>query len=225
VWSGLNNLIAPAAAWYWAKTGDEAIRGYCDAMFASTFKDDSGKWGPKQFNQIYKWSFDFVRYRSEPNAKATFLPSQNPRGEPWPDTSPPLIFSEANCGFGNEALCQNTALPAPSVSGNTVTLMWDTIEPATTEVYYQASAPEGCKFKAGEYQKSVAACIAHYSEHYSADPDGVRHHVAVVTGLSGNTTYHYTLYSQDSAGNGVKMPDATFTTGEASTANPTQTRE
>jgi hypothetical protein len=222
IWANLNNLIDPAAAWYWAKTGDETIRGYGDAMFASTWKDtgDLG-WGAKQFNQVFKWSFDFVRYRSGPDPKATFLPSQNPRGEPWPDTSPPLIFSEANCGFGNAALCQNPALPAPNVSGNTVTLVWDTIEPATTEVYYQASGPKGCKYKAGEYQRSVAGCVGGYKEHYSAGPGGERHHRAVITGLSPNTTYHYTPYSQDSAGNGAKMPDSTFTTGGASPANPT----
>jgi hypothetical protein len=220
IWSNLNNLIAPAAAWYWAKTGDDKMRGYGDAMFASTWNDTGDlEWGAKQFNQAYKWSFDFVRYRSGPDPKATFLPSQNPRGKPWPDTTPPLIFSEYKCAAGSRSLCQNTALPAPTVNGDTVTLVWDTIEPATSEVYYQTSAPKACKLKAGEYQQSVAACIAQYKEHYSADPGGVRHHV-VVGKLSGNTTYHYTLYSQDAAGNGAKMPDATFSTGPASTPNP-----
>ena len=215
VWASLNNLVAPACAWYWSKTGDDTIRGWGDALFAATWKDNGDlAFAAKPFNQVYKWSFDFVRYRSGANAKATFLPSQNTYEGEWKDTVPPLIFREFNCGFGPPiaaALCQDAKLTAPAVNGNQVTLTWDTIKPATTEVYYQKDRP-GCSLK-DSYRASVAACISRYAGHYSADPEGVRHHVATLSGLPPSTTEHYVLYSQDAAGNGALAPDATFTTG------------
>jgi hypothetical protein len=231
IWSNLDNLIAPAAAWYWAQTGDDTIRQYADNMFAATWNDTSDlTWGAKQFSQVYKWSFDFVYYRSGPNPKATFLPSQNPYEGPWPDTAPPLIFSEYNCGSLNmdfnqgkhrwpqthqidgNALCQTSTLPTPVVNGKTVTLTWDTVENATTEVYYTTSVPPVCSYGLGSYDQSVTNCLAEYSGHYSADPNGVRHHSAVVTGLVDNQTYHYILFSKDPSANGAMTPDATFTT-------------
>ena len=217
VWADTNNLVAPALAWYWSKTGDDTIRNWGDALFAATWKDSGDlEWSAKPFNQVYKWSFDFVRYRSGGNPKATFLPSQNPFEGAWKDTVPPLIFREYNCGFGEpnaSALCQDTRLFAPTVNGNQVTITWDTIKPATTEVYYQPGKTPICGLKDNSYRSTLASCVGHYAGHYSADPDGVRHHVATLNGLPASTTEHYVLYSQDAAGNGVMTPDATFTTG------------
>jgi hypothetical protein len=213
VWANLNNLISPAAAWYWAQTSDETIRGYGDAMFASTRNDTSNlTWAPKQFNQVYKWSFDFVRYRSGPEPKATFLPSQNPFEGPLPPTELPLIFSEYACGIDYEAKCQNPTLPAPMVNGNTVTLTWDTIEPATTEVYYEIGPPPSCPYEQGHYRSSESICLQQYGQSYSADPQGVRHHSAVLTGLQPGTLYHYRLNSRHGLGSGVMTADSTFTT-------------
>ena len=82
-------------------------------MFQSTFKDTSNlTWAPKQFNQIYKWSFDFVRYRSGPNPKATFLPSQNPYDGPETFNLLPLIVHEYKCGIGDER-CARTQIFLP----------------------------------------------------------------------------------------------------------------
>jgi hypothetical protein len=60
----LNLLIAPAYAWLWRQTGDDKYRERADQIFAGGVK---GAWleGPKQFNQSYMWSFDYVRWRSE----------------------------------------------------------------------------------------------------------------------------------------------------------------
>ncbi len=213
VWSGVNNLIAPAAAWYWSLTDDDTMRQFADNMFESTWEAAS-TWAlaPKQFNQVYKWSFDLVRYRSGPNPKATFLPSQNPYEGPEVVTLLPLIVHEYNCGVGEEALCQDAKIPLPAVNGNTVTLTWDSIEPSTTEVFYQTSAPPSCPFISGHYITSLSMCVSQYGQHYFADPNGVRHHTAVLTGLPGSTLYHYRLYSGRSGGIGVMTPDATFTT-------------
>ncbi len=226
VWASLNNLLGPACAWYWSKTGDETVRAWGDQLFAATWKDSGNlAWAAKPFNQVYKWSFDFVRYRSGPNPKATFLPSQNPYEGAWKDTVPPLIFREFNCGLkgpNTAALCQDTRLFAPTVNGNQVTITWDTTEPATTEVYYQKGKAPLCSLKDNSYGSTLASCVGNYSEHYSADPDGVRHHVAILKGLPTSVTEHYVLYSQDAAGNGVMMPDATFTTGAQASGGEAQ---
>lgn len=213
VWAALNNLISPAAAWYWSLTNDDTMRQFGDNMFQATWKDTSS-WtlAPKQFNQVYKWSFDFVRYRSGPNAKATFLPSQNPYEGPESFNLLPLIVNEYKCGIGDESLCQNANIPLPVVNGNTVTLTWDSIEPSTTEVFYQTSGQPSCPFITGHYITSLSACVSQYTLHYFADPNGVRHHTAVLTGLTGSTLYHYRLYSGRSGGIGAMTADATFTT-------------
>ena len=222
VWSDLNNLLAPACAWYWSKTGDDKIREWGDALFAATWKDNGDlEWSAKPFNQAYKWSFDFVRYRSGPNPKATFLPSQNPYEGAWKDTVPPLIFREYNCGLTAQnaaALCQDTKLLAPIMNGNQVTLTWDTIKPATTEVYYQTGKQPECSLK-DSYKSTVTSCVSRYKEHYAAGPDDVRHHVATLKEVPAGATVHYVLYAQDAAGNVVMTPDLSFTTaGEAAGA-------
>jgi len=181
-------------------------------MFQSTWKDTiSWALAPKQFNQIYKWSFDFVRYRSGPNPKATFLPSQNTYVGPEIFTLLPLIVNEYKCGLG-DALCQNANIPLPVVNGTAVTLTWDSIEPSTTEVFYQTSAPAACPYVTGHYITSLFACVSQYGQHYLADPAGVRHHTAVLPGLTGSTLYHYRLYSGRPVGVGVMTPDSMFTT-------------
>ena len=60
----LNLLIAPAFAWMYHQTGDDTYRDRGDQVFAGGVK---GAWldGPKQFNQNYMWSFDYVKWRSE----------------------------------------------------------------------------------------------------------------------------------------------------------------
>jgi hypothetical protein len=59
----LNLLIAPAFAWVYTQTGDPKYRDRSDQVFAGGVKR---AWlgGPKQFNQNYVWSFDYVRWRS-----------------------------------------------------------------------------------------------------------------------------------------------------------------
>jgi hypothetical protein len=60
----LNLLIAPAFAWMYHQTGDDAYRDRGDQVFAGGV---TRAWidGPKQFNQNYMWSFDYVKWRSE----------------------------------------------------------------------------------------------------------------------------------------------------------------
>jgi hypothetical protein len=61
---GLNNLVAPAFAWYWRQTGDNAYLTRGDDIFAHSL--DEQIYAGKQFSQNYRWSFDYVRWRSKP---------------------------------------------------------------------------------------------------------------------------------------------------------------
>lgn len=219
VWGGNMALFLPAEAWYWHKSNDSTVLGWADALFQSIWHDTGDvqqNYGPKEFNQVYKWTFDYINYRTNAAAKASFLPSQNTyEGQPWADTTPPTIFNEVNCNVGSQpsALCQSTSLVPPSVNGNQVTLKWDTSEPTTGYVYFKTGSAPTCTYTAGDYQNSVSRCLAYYGLPVS-DSGGLRNHsITIINGLLHNTTYQYVLYSQDSSGNGAMTPPgSTFTT-------------
>ncbi len=116
----LNGLVAPAYAWYWNLTGDAASLSRGDDLFQHTL-DDPGNtmWSGKQFSQAYKWSFDYLRYRSG-NATSTIVKDNNPFGGPYPDTEPPI---ESKVAVGN-------------ITNNTATISWTTYENANSQIIY-----------------------------------------------------------------------------------------
>ncbi|MFN3325271.1 MAG: hypothetical protein ACK5AZ_17395 [Bryobacteraceae bacterium] len=59
----LINLVAPAFAWYWNLTGDSNYKLRGDEMFSRALATDISYSG-KAFSQNYRWSFDYVRWRS-----------------------------------------------------------------------------------------------------------------------------------------------------------------
>jgi hypothetical protein len=62
----LNQLIAPGLAWMWAMTGNTKYLQVGDAAYAAAVRDlwlGSGK----IFSQKYRWSFDFVKWRTHPD--------------------------------------------------------------------------------------------------------------------------------------------------------------
>jgi hypothetical protein len=61
---GLNNLVAPAFAWYWRQTGDNTYLSRGDEVFAHSL--DEQLYSGKQFSQNYRWSFDYVTWRGKP---------------------------------------------------------------------------------------------------------------------------------------------------------------
>ncbi|WP_406695910.1 PKD domain-containing protein [Singulisphaera sp. Ch08] len=61
----LNLLIAPAFGWVYHQTGNTTYRDRGDAIFAGGV-DQAWLVGAKQFNQSYRWSFDYVKYRTQP---------------------------------------------------------------------------------------------------------------------------------------------------------------
>ena len=60
--SDLNNLVAPAFAWYWRLTGDDTYRQRGDDLFAHEY-DDNPPWNAKEWSQGFYWSWDFVGWR------------------------------------------------------------------------------------------------------------------------------------------------------------------
>lgn len=72
----LNLLIAPAFAWIYHQTGDTSFRDRGDQAFAGGV---DGAWlaDGKHFDQNYKWSFDYVNWRSQ--APLTSLPANPPK--------------------------------------------------------------------------------------------------------------------------------------------------
>jgi len=59
----LNLLIAPAYAWLYHQTGEVKYRDRADQIFAGGVKNAWLNNG-KQFNQNYRWSFDYIKWRS-----------------------------------------------------------------------------------------------------------------------------------------------------------------
>jgi hypothetical protein len=61
----LNLMIAPIYAWLYHQTGEARFLERGDQVFSGGVRR---AWlgGGKQFNQSYRWSFDYVHYRSLP---------------------------------------------------------------------------------------------------------------------------------------------------------------
>jgi hypothetical protein len=66
----LNLLIAPAYAWLYKITGNPVYQQEGDLIFQGGVE---GAWlaQGKQFNQSYRWSFDYVKWRLNPDIAAT----------------------------------------------------------------------------------------------------------------------------------------------------------
>lgn len=61
----LNLLVAPVYAWLYKSTGNRDFRDMGDAVFSGGVRNASVGWNGKIFNQNYRWSFDFIRWREE----------------------------------------------------------------------------------------------------------------------------------------------------------------
>ena len=64
----LNLLIAPVFAWLYHQTGNDIHRQRADAIFAGGVKH-AYLVNAKQFNQNYRWSFEYLRLRALPPLK------------------------------------------------------------------------------------------------------------------------------------------------------------
>ena len=80
----LNLLIAPMYAWLYYQSGEVRFKERGDKIFAGGV---NGAYlnGAKQFNQNYRWSFDFVRWRTTPRSAPIVT---NPIPTPTPEVAP-----------------------------------------------------------------------------------------------------------------------------------------
>jgi hypothetical protein len=62
----LNLLIAPLYGWLYKMTGEETYRQHGDEIFAGGVQDAYLN-DPKHFNQNYRWSFEYLRWRGNPS--------------------------------------------------------------------------------------------------------------------------------------------------------------
>src|SRR5262249_6795063 len=71
----LNLLIAPAFAWLYKQTGDTTYRDRADAIFAGGVTRACVSCDGKHFNQQYRWSFDYIKWRNASSSAAPAAPT------------------------------------------------------------------------------------------------------------------------------------------------------
>jgi hypothetical protein len=65
----LNLLIAPVYAWLFQHYGEIKYLTTADQLFVSGVNLADVSWNTKQFNQNYRWSFDYIKWRNEGSKK------------------------------------------------------------------------------------------------------------------------------------------------------------
>ncbi len=64
----LTNLLVPAYAWFWSYSNNDVYRQRSDIMFGNALDTDISYSG-KIFSQNYRWSFDYVKWRTGADPK------------------------------------------------------------------------------------------------------------------------------------------------------------
>lgn len=164
--SELNDLVATAWAWYWSKTGNNTYLSQGDDLFSNVWWSAGGQngggdggwaWSVKEYNQVYKWSFDYVRWRSGENPDGTspaissVLPAANAYTGPWPDYTTPVQFIWNPIGYEGLSVAtldpklEDFANTVVTVTGTTATFYLNVFKPNTTmTVYYGTQQPPIC---------------------------------------------------------------------------------
>ena len=115
-------------------------------------------WSVKEFNQVYKWSFDYVRYRTGHNpdgsspAIGAVMAAANPCGNqsqpcnaPWTDYTTPVSFAWWPGNGGSPPTINPNTINPPTVTGTTATFWFNVFKPNTTAtIYYGTAAPVIC---------------------------------------------------------------------------------
>jgi hypothetical protein len=244
----LNDLVATAYAWYWYKTnntaylneGDDLFSNVWDSAGGQTIGGDSGwTYSVKEYNQIYKWSFDYVRWRSGKNADGTSPPVEtvlrdaNIYGGAWTDYTTPVQFEWVAGDNGNQPAITPVITP-PVVSATTATFWLNVFKPNTTlTVYYGTAAPGTCNISDPQppncmqpypnfgFLQMLNANYASQSETTTDFLDQVAlvqgipniyNATVTITGLTPNTKYHARSLTTDSLGNMAAYNDVVFIT-------------
>ncbi|MFZ0313271.1 MAG: hypothetical protein WAL85_11245 [Candidatus Korobacteraceae bacterium] len=159
----LNDLVATAYAWYWYKTNNTTYLSEGDDLFSNVWDSAGGRngggdggwtWSVKEYNQVYKWSFDYVRWRSGANPDGTqppvesVLASQNPYSGPLTDYTTPVQFFWTAAQNGQVAHIDpnlSDSTNTVTVSTTSATIYLNVFKPNTTmQVWYGTTAPPTC---------------------------------------------------------------------------------
>lgn len=196
----LNDLVAPAFAWYWTKTRDVTYQRRGDEVFLHAFDTSDWRFNWKEYNQVYRWSFDYVRWRTNPPMPSTVLkaanpcenPGQNPCNALWPDKAPAIVF----------ALSSPSGIPTPTatitatdVQLTSAVIPWNTYKAADSQVEYGTTTKYGLSTPLTDTANNMT-----------------RSHKISLAGLKPATLYHFRVKSKDAAGNLAVSADMTFTT-------------
>ena len=220
----LNNLVCGAYAWYWSMSGDSTYLNEGDTCFdAGISPAASVYFTGKDFGQIFKWTFDYIGWRTQAGYIPSTFPEKNrPSGAQasFPDTVPPVPRPQV----GNSTTVDPyTGVTPVTVNGTSVTIAWSTYEQlSSAEVLYGFSNSYGSIAKgASKPCSSVSACNMGCAS--TVNPKVCRLsyvNTVVMTGLRPNATYHFATKGVDHAGNvaqtnraGGTARDWTFTTG------------
>jgi len=244
----LNDLVAMAFAWYWYETNNTTYLNEGDDLFFHVWDSAGGQnlgggsgwtYSVEQFNQVYKWSFDYVRWRSGKNADGTSPPVEtvqaaaNPYTGPWTDYTTPVQFEWVPGSDGNPPAL-DPVLNAPVVTATTATFWLNLFKPNTTlTVYYGTATPGTCNINDPQppncmqpfpnfgFLAMLNANYANQSQTTMDFPDQVAlgqgipniyDATVTITGLTPSATYHWRSLTTDSLGNMAAYNDQTFTT-------------
>jgi len=159
----LNDLVATAYAWYWYQTNNTTYLNEGDDLFSHVWDSANGQngggdggwtWSVKEYNQVYKWSFDYVRWRSGANPDGsqppveTVMAAANPYTGPWTDYTTPVqfIWTPPNNGAspGIDPILSDSSTLV-TVTPTTATILFNLFKPNTTlQVWYGTAAPTIC---------------------------------------------------------------------------------
>jgi hypothetical protein len=220
----LNNLVCGAYAWYWSISGENTYLKEGDACFdAGISPRASVYFMGKDFGQIFKWTFDYIGWRTQAGYIPSTFPEKNkPSGTkaPFPDTVPPIPRPQT----GNSTnVDPYTGVTPVTVNGTSVAIVWSTYQQlSSAEVFYGLSDSYGSTAKGiSNSCSSVSACNAGCAT--AVNPAICRLsyvNTVILTGLRPNTTYHFATKGIDNAGNvaqtnrpGSTVRDWTFITG------------
>ena len=220
----LNNLVCGAYAWYWSMSGDNTYLNEGDACFdAGISPRASVYYTGKDFGQIFKWTFDYIGWRTQAGyIPGTFPEKNKPSGvkAAFPDTVPPVPRPQAG---GSTTVDLYTGVTPVTVNRTSVTITWSTYKALySAEVLYGPSNSYGLIAKGVSRScKRVDACFAGCASTINPRVCRLSYvNMVQLNGLRPNSTYHFATRGIDNAGNvaqtnppGSTVHDFTFTTG------------
>lgn len=109
--SELSNMVLPAFAWYWQLTGDPTYQERADDLFAHAFDTDIS-YNAKIFNENFRWSFDYVRWRSNLSTSTTDPSTNTPNAVATAQDPGPVVGAGGDVGISfpvNSVLLRGTA--------------------------------------------------------------------------------------------------------------------